>query len=105
VPQIDLSAQADRKMVNVYVYLRSFTKKSQFYTTDTQIKKYKTVILRFFFVQWKTKDNCPMHIHVAVYLLKKSQPEAPLLMQKHAKISQHARKQVSIVKTRKSYHE
>ena len=28
VPQIDLSVCADRKMVNVYVYLRNFTKKS-----------------------------------------------------------------------------
>ncbi len=39
VPQIDLSARADRKMVIFYVYLRYFTKKSQLYRTDTQIKK------------------------------------------------------------------
>ncbi len=29
VPQIDLSARADRKMVIFYVYLRYFTKKSR----------------------------------------------------------------------------
>jgi hypothetical protein len=39
VPQIDLSAFADRKMVIFYVYLRYFTKKSQLYRTDMQIKK------------------------------------------------------------------
>ena len=39
VPQIDLSACTDRKMVNLYVYLCNFTKKSQFYRTDTQIAK------------------------------------------------------------------
>ncbi len=39
VPQIDLSARADRKMVIFYVYLRCFTKKSRLYRTDTQIKK------------------------------------------------------------------
>jgi hypothetical protein len=39
VPQIDLSARADRKMVIFYVYLRYFTKKSRLYRTDTQIKK------------------------------------------------------------------
>jgi hypothetical protein len=38
VPQIDLSACADRKMVIFYVYLRFFTKKSQLCRTDTQIK-------------------------------------------------------------------
>jgi len=30
VPQIDLSVCADRKMVNLYVYLRNITKKSRF---------------------------------------------------------------------------
>jgi hypothetical protein len=40
VPQIDLSAGADRKMVIFYVYLRYFTKKSRLYRTDTQIKKW-----------------------------------------------------------------
>ena len=39
VLQIDLSVCADRKMVNLYVYLRRFTNKSQFYRTDTQIAK------------------------------------------------------------------
>jgi hypothetical protein len=39
VPQIDLFACADRKMVNLCVYLRNFTKKSRFYRTDTQIRK------------------------------------------------------------------
>ncbi len=39
VPQIDLSARADRKMVIFYVYLHYFTKKSRLYRTDTQIKK------------------------------------------------------------------
>jgi hypothetical protein len=39
VPQIDLSAHADRKMVILYVYLHYFTKKSQLYRTDMQIKK------------------------------------------------------------------
>ncbi len=40
VPQIDLSARADRKMVILYVYLHYFTKKSQLYRIeDTQIKK------------------------------------------------------------------
>ncbi len=39
VPQIDLSARADKKMVIFYVYLRYFTKKSQLYRTDTQMKK------------------------------------------------------------------
>ncbi len=39
VPQIDLSARADRKIVIFYVYLRYFTKKSRLYRTDTQIKK------------------------------------------------------------------
>ena len=39
VLQIDLSACTDRKMVNLYVYLRNFTKKSRFYRTDTQIAK------------------------------------------------------------------
>ena len=48
VPQIDLSARADRKMVNLYVYLRNFTKKSRFdRTNNTQIKNNKTVILVF----------------------------------------------------------
>ncbi len=39
VPQIDLSACADRKIVILYVYLRYFTKKSRLYRTDTQVKK------------------------------------------------------------------
>jgi len=41
VLQIDLSARADRKMVNLYVYLRNFTKKPRFYRTDddTLIRK------------------------------------------------------------------
>ncbi len=39
VLQVDLSARADRKMVILYVYLRYFTKKSQLYRTDTQVKK------------------------------------------------------------------
>ncbi len=39
VPQIDLSARADRKMVIFYVYLHYFTKKSRLYRTDMQIKK------------------------------------------------------------------
>ncbi len=39
VPQIDVFACADIKMVNLYVYLRNFTKKSWFYRTDTQIAK------------------------------------------------------------------
>ncbi len=39
VPQIDLSARADRKIVIFYVYLRHFTKKSRLYRTDTQIIK------------------------------------------------------------------
>ncbi len=38
VPQIDLSACVDRKMVILYVYLRICTKKTQFYRTDMQIK-------------------------------------------------------------------
>ena len=39
VPQIDLSARADRKLVIFDVYLRYFLKKSQFHRTeDTQIK-------------------------------------------------------------------
>jgi hypothetical protein len=38
VPQIDLSARPDRKMVIFYVYLRYFLKKSRFHRTDTQIK-------------------------------------------------------------------
>ena len=46
VPQIDLSARADRKMVNLYVYLRNFTKKSQFYRADTQIKNIKMIFLQ-----------------------------------------------------------
>ena len=37
VPQIDLSAHTDRKMVNLYVYLCNyFTKKSRFYSDDTR---------------------------------------------------------------------
>jgi hypothetical protein len=39
VPQIDLSACADKKMVIFYVYLRYFTKKSRLYRTDMQVKK------------------------------------------------------------------
>ena len=45
VPQINLSARADRKMVIFYVYLRYFTKKSRLCRTDTQIKK-KFVVQR-----------------------------------------------------------
>jgi hypothetical protein len=40
VPQIGLSAHADRKMVIFYDYLRYFTKKSQLLRTDMQIKKF-----------------------------------------------------------------
>jgi hypothetical protein len=39
VPQIDLSVCTDRKMVNLYAYLRNITKKSRFYRADMQIKK------------------------------------------------------------------
>jgi hypothetical protein len=35
VPQIDLSARADRKMVIFYVYLRYFTQKSQIQNRKT----------------------------------------------------------------------
>jgi hypothetical protein len=66
VPQIDLSARADKKMVIFYVYLRYFTRKSQLCRTDTQIKK--------FGVQRKTFAHHPMRICVSVYFLKKSQP-------------------------------
>ena len=45
VPQIDLSARADRKMVNLNVYLRNFTKKLQFYRAGMQIKNIKMVFL------------------------------------------------------------
>jgi hypothetical protein len=38
-PQIDLSVCTDRKIVNLYVNLGNFTKKSRFYRADTQIKK------------------------------------------------------------------
>jgi hypothetical protein len=68
LPQIDLSACADRKMVIFYVYLGYFTKKSQLYRTDTQIKK-KLVC------KGKTFAHLPMHICVSVYFLKKSQPK------------------------------
>ena len=37
-PLIVLSARADRKMVNLYVYLRNFTKKSRFYRTEADSK-------------------------------------------------------------------
>ena len=46
VPQIDLSVCSDRKMVSLYVYLRNFTKKSQFHRAGTQIKNIKMVFLR-----------------------------------------------------------
>ena len=68
VPQIDLSARADRKMVIFYVYLRYFTKKSRLYRTDTQIKK-KSVC------EGKTFAHRPMRICVSVYFIKKSQPK------------------------------
>ncbi len=45
VPQIDLSACADKKMVILYVYLHICTKKTQYYRTDMQMKK----IRQFFF--------------------------------------------------------
>ncbi len=69
VPQIDLSARADRKMIIFYVYLRYFTKKSRLYRTDTQIKKKN-----------RSAKETPSHtllcvsICVSVYFLKKSQP-------------------------------
>jgi hypothetical protein len=58
VPQIDLSARTDRKMVIFYVYLRYFTKKSQLYRRDTQIEK-----------NWCAKEK-PLHtiLCVSVYL-------------------------------------
>jgi hypothetical protein len=46
VPQIDLSVCTERKMVNLYVYLRNFIKKSRFYRADTQLKNIKMVFLR-----------------------------------------------------------
>ena len=64
VPQIDLSARADRKMVIFYVYLRYFLKKSQFYKTDMQIKIIETVC------KVKTFAHHPMRICVSVYFLK-----------------------------------
>jgi hypothetical protein len=64
---LDLAAPADRKMVIFYVYLRYFTKKSQLYRTDTQIKK--------LVCKGKTFAHCPTPICVSVYFLKKSQPE------------------------------
>jgi hypothetical protein len=69
VPQIDLSARADRKMVIFYVYLRYFTKKSRLYRTDMQIKKNLVC-------EGKTFAHRPMRICVSVYFLKKSQPKA-----------------------------
>ena len=77
VPQIDLSVHADRKMVILYVYLRNFTKKAQFYRADTQIKNFRTKILRWFsFVcEEKSFTHRPMCICISVYFLKKSQPE------------------------------
>ena len=54
VPQIDLSVCTDRKIVNLYVYLGNFTKKSQFYRADTQIKNIKMVFLR---VPSSVKEN------------------------------------------------
>ena len=48
MPQIDLSARADRKMVNLCVYLCNFTKKLRFdRTNNTQIQNNKMVILVF----------------------------------------------------------
>ena len=54
MPQIDLSVCADINMVNLYVYLRNITKKSQFYRADTQIKNIKMVFLR---VPSSVKEN------------------------------------------------
>ncbi len=67
VPQIDLSAHTDRKMVILYVNLRICTKKTQFYSTDTQIKK-----LRWFSFECKgiTFAHCPMCICISVYFLE-----------------------------------
>jgi hypothetical protein len=70
VLQIDLSARADRKMVIFYVFLHYFTKKSELYRTDTQIKKSVC--------KGKTFTHCPMHICISVYFLKESQPENQL---------------------------
>jgi hypothetical protein len=73
VPQIDLSVFADKNMVNLYACMHTITKKSQFYRADTQVK-----ILRWFSFVCKEKifaHDCPIHICVSVYFLKKSQPK------------------------------
>ena len=71
VPQIDLSVRADRKMVNLYVYLRICTKKTRFYRTDMQIKNIKIVFLRV-----RRKKLCaPSYAYLRICVfLKKSQP-------------------------------
>ena len=53
-PQIDSICGEERKMVNLYVYLRNITKKSRYFNADTQIKKIKMVLLR---VPSSAKEN------------------------------------------------
>jgi hypothetical protein len=65
---MDLLAQI-KKMVILYVYLRICTTKTQFYRTDAQIKKIKMVC------EGKNFAHHLMRICIAVYFLKKSQPE------------------------------
>jgi hypothetical protein len=56
-------------MVILYVYLHTCITKTQFYRTDTQIKKIETVC------EGKTFAHRPMRICISVYSLMKSQPE------------------------------
>ncbi len=45
-PQLDLSVCADRKIAILYVQLRNFKKKTQFYRAATQIENFKMVFFR-----------------------------------------------------------
>ncbi len=63
VPQIYLSARADRKMVIFYVYLRYLTKKSRLYRTDdTQIKKFGV---------WRKNLRTPSYAYLHICIFSK----------------------------------
>jgi len=68
VPQIDLSMCADRKMVNLYVYLCNITKKSQFYRADTLIKNIKMIFLRVLLSVKENKFNTVICVSVYLYI-------------------------------------
>jgi hypothetical protein len=67
VPQPDLSVCADRKIVILYVYLRNFTKKSQFYRAATQIEFFKMV----FFCLWRKTIHTLSYAYLRICVFSK----------------------------------